>query len=81
MNGHWVRAREALQEVLSADDAERVTSKAVLSNIPKPLNSGGSYLNVRFPRTTVRKNLRRRGREWGGAAGRPFANNLRAGCR
>ncbi|MBM3755752.1 MAG: PEP-CTERM sorting domain-containing protein [Acidobacteria bacterium] len=50
---YGVRAREALQEVLSADDAERVTSKAALSNIPKPLNPGRSYLNMRFPRTTV----------------------------
>ena len=52
MNGHCVHAREALQEVLSADDAGRVTSKAALSNIPKPLNPGRSYLNMRFPRTT-----------------------------
>ena len=35
MNGHRVRAREALQEALPADDAGRVTVEHTLSKHPK----------------------------------------------
>ena len=50
MDGHRVRAREAPQEALSADDVGRVESKGSPS---KTMYSARVHLKMRFSRTTV----------------------------